>query len=219
MAIDLSVYLVTDARQSATAGRALVDTVQEAVAGGVTTVQLRAKEAAAGDVLQLAEEIARRVPDRTALLVNDRVDVYLAARARGVRVAGVHVGQRDLPAATVRDLVGPDAVVGVSASTPEQVAAARSDAVRADYVGIGAVHPTSSKPDAPPVLGVAAAGRLAAASALPAVAIGGVTPDDLPALRAAGFAGAAVVSWICAAPDARAAAAELARAWARGERR
>jgi thiamine-phosphate pyrophosphorylase len=216
---DLSVYLVTDVAQSAAAGRDLVDTVLAAVRGGVTTVQLRAKDAEAAEMLQLAEELARRLPTHVDVLVNDRVDVYLAARARGARVAGVHVGQRDLPPVAVREMVGPDAVIGLSASSRAQIAEAASGAGRVTYLGIGAVHQTSSKPDAPPVLGIAAAGHLASVSSLPAVAIGGVTPEDVPALRAAGFAGAAVVSWICAAPDARAAAAELARAWATPEHR
>lgn len=219
MMLDLSVYLVTDADQSTAAGRDLVDTVLAAVSGGVTTVQLRAKGAEAAEMLQQAEQIAHRLPEHADLLINDRVDVYLAARARGARVAGVHIGQRDLPAATVREMVGPDAVIGLSASTPAEIAEAVSGTGRVTYLGIGAVHQTSSKPDAPPVLGIAAAGQLAAASSLPAVAIGGITPHDLPALRAAGFAGAAVVSWICAAPDPTTAAAELAQAWTRAEDR
>lgn len=219
MTPDLSVYLVTDAAQSARAGRALVDTVDDAVAGGVTTVQLRAKGSDAGEMLDLVAALGSRLPDHTTLLVNDRVDVYLAARARGLRVSGVHVGQRDLPAETVRELVGPTAVIGVSASTAREIDAAQRSAAQVTYIGIGAVHRTSSKADAPPVLGVDTAGQLAASSALPAVAIGGLTPADLPALRTAGFAGAAVVSWVCAAPDARTAAAQLARAWTTAERR
>lgn len=213
MSVDLSVYLVTDAAQCARRGRDLVTTVCEAVAGGVTAVQVREKHAEAGEVLRLVLALADRLPARVALLVNDRVDVYLAARRRGARVTGVHVGQRDLPAAEVRALVGPDALIGLSASTAAQLAAAEADPARVGYVGIGAVRATGTKPDAPPAAGVAGVADLARGCALPAVAIGGVVADDLPHLRSGGLAGAAVVSWVCAAPDPRASARELADAW------
>lgn len=209
MIADLSVYLVTDSAQISATGRDLASLVLAAVAGGVTTVQVREKHAPASDFLAIVTTLADALPTHVALLVNDRVDVYLAARARGYRVAGVHVGQSDLPLAAVRALVGADAIVGVSASTPSQLAAAAA----ADYVGIGALHATQTKQDAPAPLGHTAFAALLDHSPVPAVAIGGVTAADFAPLRRAGAAGGAVVSAICRAPDPTAAAQELRRAW------
>ncbi|MFC7403281.1 thiamine phosphate synthase [Citricoccus sp. GCM10030269] len=211
--IDLSIYLVTDSDQANGAGRTLVDTVAAAVAGGVTTVQLREKNTPARQQVDLLQSLSEVLPQHVTLLVNDRVDVYLAARNRGARVHGVHVGQDDLPVEDVRRLIGPDAVLGLSAATPEQITAAEASDARVDYLGIGALRTTVSKADAPEPIGAERIGRLAASTHLPAVAIGGVVPDDLPGLRTAGLDGAAVVSWICAAQHPRHAAAELARAW------
>jgi thiamine-phosphate diphosphorylase len=207
--VDLSVYLVTDPEQVARRGRELPDVVAAAVAGGVTAVQVREKNASARDFLSSVTRVADVLPERVALFVNDRVDVFLAARANGVRVTGVHIGQDDLPLPVVRALVGPAAVIGVSAAAPDELAAAGA----ADYVGIGALHATRTKPDAPPALGVDGFARLAALTALPAVAIGGVTVADLAPLRAAGAAGVAVVSAVCDADDPFAAAASLSSAW------
>ncbi|WBU38813.1 thiamine phosphate synthase [Homoserinibacter sp. YIM 151385] len=213
MSIDLSLYLVTDSRRAAAAGHDLLGLVREAAEGGVTVVQLREKDAPACVFLETVLRIADALPSEVALLVNDRVDVFLAARAAGARVAGVHVGQSDLPVEAVRELVGPHAVLGLSASTPEQLRLAAASPARVDYVGIGAVHATTTKEDAPEPLGLDRFARRVAASALPAVGIGGVTRADLPAMRAAGAAGAAVVSAICSAPDPRGAARGLREAW------
>ncbi|MDO4901313.1 thiamine phosphate synthase [Actinomyces sp.] len=209
---DLRVYLVTDADQCRSRGRTVTDTVRAAVAGGVTCVQVRAKQAAGADflaqVLDLADAVGRQVP----VIVNDRVDVFLAARRLGARVAGVHVGQRDLPAAVVRELIGDDAYLGLSAATPDELATAQAEGA-CDHVGIGAVRATATKADAPTGIGTDGVSRLVADIALPGVAIGGITATDLPALRAGGLAGAAVVSAICLADDPRAAARALRRAW------
>ncbi len=186
--------------------------MQAATANGVTAVQVREKDAPARRFLDTVVRLARVIPADVALIVNDRVDVFLAARAAGERVAGVHVGQSDLPAAAVRELIGAAAVLGLSASTPEQLAAA-ADSGLVDYVGIGALHATATKADAPPPLGLTEFARLAGLSALPAVAIGGVTAPDLGPLRRAGAAGAAVVSAICAAPDPGGAARQLRATW------
>lgn len=213
MTLDLSVYLVTDSAACRSAGRTVTATVAEAVAGGVTCVQVREKDASAREVLRLLTALGELLPESVALFVNDRVDVFAAARARGVRVTGVHVGQSDLPVSAVRALVGPDALIGLSASTPAQLEAAAADPAGVAYVGIGALHPTTTKTDAPEPLGHEAFARLCAASRLPAVAIGGVTAADLARLRASGAAGGAVSSAVCAAPDAREAAARLSTAW------
>ncbi|MDX2703644.1 thiamine phosphate synthase [Streptomyces sp. PA03-6a] len=213
--VDLSVYLVTDAAQCSARGRSVAETVAQAVAGGVTAVQIREKHADGGAFLRTVTEVAAVLPEHVALIVNDRVDVFLAARAGGIRVSGVHVGQSDLPPAAVRELIGPHAVLGLSAATPEELRAAAQDSAGVHHVGIGALHATRTKADAPPSLGLDGFARLARLSALPTVAIGGVNPADLPRLREAGAAGAAVVSGICAAEDPRAAARAYTLAWGR----
>jgi thiamine-phosphate pyrophosphorylase len=213
MSVDLSLYLVTDTAQARAAGRDVVEVVRRAVAGGVSAVQVREKDAPARAFLDTVLRIADELPDTVALIVNDRVDVFLAVRAAGRRVSGVHVGQSDLPVGAVRDLVGRDALIGLSAATDAQLRLAAADPARVDYVGIGALHATRTKLDAPPELGLAEFTRLVAVSELPAVAIGGVGVADLSALRAAGAAGGAVVSAICSAPDPEAAARDLRAAW------
>lgn len=213
---DLSVYLVADAGQCADAGRSVPETVAAAVEGGVSTVQLRAKEAGTEEFIALALAVGRVLPGHVPLIINDRVDVAVEARERGARVSGVHVGQGDLAVENVRRFLGAEALVGLSAATEAQLAAARDHPARVDYVGIGTVRATGSKGDAPPGLGIEGLGRLAAGSPLPAVAIGGIVPEDLPGLRDAGLAGAAVLSWVCQAPDPRQAARELRSAWERG---
>ncbi|OJU41499.1 MAG: thiamine-phosphate diphosphorylase [Microbacterium sp. 69-10] len=210
MNLDLSLYLVTDAGTATAAGHDLVELVQAAAQNGVTAVQIREKHAPARDFLATVLRVSAAIPQHVALIINDRVDVFLAARAAGVRVTGVHVGQSDLPVAAVRNLIGADAVLGLSAATPEQLASASGVA---DYVGIGALHPTTTKSDAPATLGHDKFARLVALSELPAVAIGGVRASDLAPLRHAGAAGAAVVSAICAATDPAQAASQLRATW------
>jgi len=212
--VDVSLYLVTDASIAAQAGHDLPELVAAAVAGGVTAVQVREKRAPARLFLDTVLAVAAATPPHVPVIVNDRVDVYLAARASGAAVAGVHLGQSDLPASVARRLVGQEAVLGVSTSTADEVRAA---APHADYLGAGPLRATSTKPDAAHPLGLRAIGELVAASTLPIVAIGGIGPADAAALRAAGAAGIAVVSAICGAPDPRAAAVSLRSAWA-GER-
>lgn len=130
-------------------------------------------------------------------------------------MTGVHVGQSDLPCGrrtrTDRRARGS----GPECSHPDQLRAAAADPARVHHVGIGALHATRTKTDAPAPLGHAGFARLARLSDLPTVAIGGITPADLPRLRDAGAVGAAAVSGICAAADPRASARAYARAWDR----
>lgn len=208
---DLSIYLIADVPSCLSAGRTVEETVAAAARGGVRAVQLRDKHARGGELLDTVARVARALPPHVPLIVNDRVDVYLAARLAGIRVAGVHIGQSDLPVPATRTLIGPDALLGLSASTADQLAAANRAPV--DYVGIGALHATGTKQDAPPPLGIDGFRRLVPRCRRPVVAIGGISVDDLPALRAAGAAGAAVAAAVCRATDPRAAASRLAAAW------
>lgn len=215
MRADLSLCLVTDAAASAKAGRTVVETVRRAVDGGVTAVQVRDKNSDTRALLELVREVARAVPRDVAVLVNDRVDVFLAARRDLPGLAGVHVGQSDLPVEHVRALVGDEAIVGLSASTLPQLREAAASSAAIDYVGIGAVHPTATKADAPPALGIDGVAQRAAAIPLPAVAIGGIVPGDAAALRAVGLAGIAVASAIGGAEDPAEAARLFSAAWSR----
>ncbi|WP_445442261.1 bifunctional hydroxymethylpyrimidine kinase/phosphomethylpyrimidine kinase [Clavibacter sp. km1a] len=227
-ALALSVYLVTDPALCGERGVPAV--VAAAVAGGATAVQIRDKHASAAALLATVTAAADAIdahasahPDaaRPLLLVDDRVDVVLAALARGTRVDGVHVGQSDVPADLVRrmlDAASPDRrlVVGLTANTPAHVEAVRAlPAGTVDYLGVGVIRPTSTKPDHPAPLGHDGFGIIAGLSPVPCVAIGGVDVRDVAAIAAAGGAGTAVVSAICAADDPAAAARELAAAWAR----
>ncbi|MFC4903835.1 thiamine phosphate synthase [Kocuria oceani] len=210
----LALHLVTDTALSAP--RSVPDVVAAAVAGGATMVQVREKHAPARDLVALLVAVAERVGRDVPVLVDDRADAYLAARAAGAAVAGVHVGQSDLPVELARRICGPDAVLGLSAATaPELDAAAALPPGTVDYLGVGAVRATRTKPDHPEPLGVEGFARAAARSALPCLAIGGVRVEDAAALRAAGAAGLAVVSGICADPDPAAAAARYVRAFGR----
>lgn len=151
---------------------------------------------------------------RTRLVVNDRVDVFLAARAAGAAVDGVHIGQSDLPPEAVRALIGATAILGLSASTPEHfaaVAALRPGTV--DYLGTGAVRPTPTKKDHPAPLGFPGLARLLTTAPLPCVAIGGLGHGDAAAVHAAGARGMAVVRAVCAAGDPYAATASLRSEW------
>lgn len=215
-ATDLALHLVTDDRLPLAR---LLDVAAQAVAGGVGVVQLRAKSAPARDQVAALVALSALLRGSAALVVNDRVDVALAARDAGARVDGVHLGRRDVPPATARRLLGRDAVVGWSASRADElVELAALPPGTVSYLGVGAVHPTSTKPDHPPALGVDGFAAFAAAAGalpvpVPCVAIGGLGPDDVAPLRSAGAAGVAVVSAICGADDPQAAAASLRSRW------
>lgn len=196
----LKLYAVTD---NAWLGeRTLAECVEAALAGGATFVQLRDKQAT-GDALRAeAEELlalcrAAGVP----FVVNDDVECALAVGADGV-----HVGQDDMACERARALLGPDAIVGVSTQTVEQARAA--EAAGADYLGVGGVTGTATKPEA----GVLAAEEfraIVAAVDIPVVAIGGITRENISELDGLGLAGVAVVSALFAQPDVEAAAREL----------
>jgi len=209
----LSTYLVTDPGLSG--ARGVLGVIEAAVAGGVSIVQLRDKTASTRELYALLLAASRITAGRCTLVIDDRVDVYLAARAAGAVVDGVHVGQSDLPAHLVRSLIGPGAVLGLTANQPahlEHVHALAPGTV--DYLGMGVIRPTLTKKDHPQPLGVAGFERLAATTTLPCVAIGGVGLADTADLRAAGAAGMAVVSAICAAADPAETTRAFVDAWA-----
>ena len=198
--VDYTLYLVTD-RQLCSAPT-LEEGVELAIAGGVTLVQLREKGVGGDELLERARGV-KRVCDAhgVPMIVNDNIEV-----ARQCGAAGVHVGQGDVPCRAARELLGPDATVGVSAHTVEEALAAQCDG--ASYLGAGAVFGTSTKRDALP-LGVDGLAAVCAAVDIPVVAIGGVDLGNVGRLAGTGVAGAAVVSGIIAQPDIKAAARDL----------
>lgn len=193
----LRLMVLTDPR--ATAPRRLEEVVEAALQAGATAIQLRDKEADAGELLPLARWIGERCRHHGALfLINDRVELAITAGADGV-----HVGQDDMPVREVRRRVPADFVVGVSAETPEL--AREAEAGGADYVGCGAVWPTESKVDAPEAVGAEGVRRVVEAVSIPVVAIGGITPERARSLEHTGVAGVAVIRAVLAAPDPAAA--------------
>ncbi|GAA5227602.1 thiamine phosphate synthase [Paeniglutamicibacter antarcticus] len=209
------IYLVLDS--ASCAGRPLAEIAKAAVVGGIRTVQLRCKDMPAAEFLQEVISCARHTSGHATLLVNDRVDVYLAARAAGADVQGVHIGQSDIPVALVRELIGPEAVLGLSAATAAEITAANLVNERTpgtiDYLGVGAVHATPTKADHPEPLGYEGLARIASSSALGCVAIGGLDASDIPGVVSSGATGMAVVRAICAAGDPRAATENLLTLW------
>ncbi|MDO5726473.1 MAG: thiamine phosphate synthase [Bowdeniella nasicola] len=203
------IYLVTD--HGLCGARGVVETVRQAVAAGVRIVQLRAKDETLSGHLRELAALSDVITSDTKLLVNDRLDVAVAARSRGLPVAGVHLGQGDVAVSEARTALGTDAIIGLSASTLREVRDAPTAVV--DYLGIGPIHATTTKPDHPPALGASGFRARVAATNLPCFAIGGVQTDDIAALVDAGAAGIAVVSAICGASDAYQAAASLQTTW------
>lgn len=216
--VDWSIYLVTDPDQCARMGRTVPEVAGLAAQAGATVVQVRAKDADGGvflsEVLACAETLAGT---GTTLIVNDRVDVFLAARSRltgsTAQVHGVHVGQSDLPAEDVRALIGPDALLGLSTNTVDQVRAANHSLARIDLQGIGPYKATATKVEADYGIGVSGIADFVATATTPTVAIGGVNAADIPALKATGVTGIAVVSAICLAEDPAKATQALVAAW------
>lgn len=197
----LKAYLVTDARAGSV--ERLAEICEAAVAGGITTVQLRAKGWTDLDLLRAARRL-QNLADRTGVLfiVNDRVDIALASNADGV-----HLGVDDMPVTVARSLLGVDKVIGYSPETAEDRIRAERDG--ADYLGIGPVFGSKTKDDAGPALGLDQFRSLVAASNVPVVGIGGITIEDARSVVDTGACGVALVGAVFFAEDPRAAASEL----------
>jgi thiamine-phosphate pyrophosphorylase len=197
-AFDLTLYLVTD--PGLVAARGLLPTVEAAVKGGVTLVQLRDKLASDAEFTREAEALLALLrPLGVPLIVNDRPVI-----ARAVGADGLHIGQDDGDPRRVRDLIGEGMILGLSAGTLAEFAAVPPGVV--DYLGVGPVFATGTKPDHDPPLGIAGLAALTPHAPLPCVAIGGIALSSARAIKATGVAGVAVVSAICAAGDPAAAA-------------
>lgn len=222
--LDISAYLVLGPEN--TLDRPVGDVVAQALDAGFTCIQVRSKVASAREIIALTGDAAQAIAQagktgQVALLIDDRLDCVLAAREQGIAVDGVHVGQSDIPVEVCRKLLGPDAIVGLSARCEEMLEYVKTaDMSLVDYLGIGPLHETETKRDC----GRAADGSiitksfedlaaLHAASSVPIVVGGGVKTADLPQLKATGVDGFFVVSAVCSADDPYAAAKELVDTW------
>ncbi len=197
---DLLLYAVTDRHWLN--GRTLVDVVKESLDGGVTMIQLREKSLDEGKFLEEAKELQALCRERhVPFIVNDNVDI-----AKAMDADGVHVGQDDMAALDVRAKLGPDKLIGVSAHTVEEALLAEKQG--ADYLGVGAVFPTSSKSDVGE-MSYETLKAICKAVSIPVVAIGGISGENVGKLAGSGICGVAVISAIYAAKDVKAAAADL----------
>ncbi len=197
---NLLLYAVTDRHWLN--GRTLKEVVLESLEGGVTMLQLREKHLDEAHFLEEAKELQTLCRSwHVPFLINDNVEIALAMNADGI-----HVGQSDMAAGDVRKKLGDDKIIGVSAQTVEQ--ALLAEKAGADYLGVGAVFPTSSKDDANEVT-YETLKAICSAVSIPVVAIGGITQENVHQLAGSGICGAAVISAIYAKPDIKKAAAEL----------
>ena len=199
---DLSLYLVTDRHLSG--GRDMAWIVREAVAGGVTMVQLREKDCSTAEFIALARELKATLrPLGIPLIINDRIDVALAVDADGV-----HIGQSDMPYETARALLGKEKIIGLSVETMDEVLAA--NALDVNYIGISPIYATPTKTDTLTPFGLEGIEEVMQHSRHRCVAIGGMNRNTVGEVIARGVEGVAVVSAIVSAESPRAASAELA---------
>lgn len=197
---DLILYAVTD--RAWLGKRTLSEQVREALEGGVTFVQLREKELDDETFLKEAEQIKELCKGyNVPFVINDNVDIAIKVNADGV-----HVGQKDMEAGCVRDMIGEGKILGVSVQTTEQAVLAEN--AGADYLGVGAVFATGSKSDADNV-SLDTLKAICEAVSIPVVAIGGINAENIAALSGSGISGVAVISAIFASKDIKNAAAEL----------
>ena len=201
--VDYTLYLVTDRRQMSS--NTVEESVELAIEGGASVVQLREKDCTSREFYELALRVKKiTAPRNVPLIINDRIDICLAADADGV-----HLGQKDLPCGEARKILGGDKIIGVSAALPEEARQAQADG--ADYLGVGAVFATGTKSDTRPVTPEIIR-EIRAAVTIPFVVIGGVNAENIGKLYGLGINGAAVVSAIVAQSDVTAAARTMRKA-------
>lgn len=202
---DLRLYLVTD-RMSA-AGRNVKDVVAKALKGGVTMIQIREKEASARDIIALAVAVKQMAaPYGVPVIINDRVDIAVAAGADGV-----HLGRSDVPCGVARSILGRDKIIGLSVENFGQVFIANG--LDVDYIGASPVFLTPTKTDTSIPFGLDGLAEVVDISSHPVVAIGGINLVTAPKVIGCGVDGLAVVSAIMGAGDSQAAASALKRLW------
>lgn len=201
--VDYTLYMCTD--RELMSCETIEQSVEQALKGGVTVVQLREKNCSGKEFFDLTLRV-KKITDsyNVPLIINDRADIALAADC-----AGVHVGQSDLPCRELRKIMG-DKLIGVSTATVEEALKAKADG--ADYIGVGAMHPTGTKSNTRPVTKETLA-AIREAVDIPMVIIGGMNKNNLGEFKGMGVNGIAVVSAIVSQNDITAAAEELYRLW------
>lgn len=197
---ELQLYAITDRHWLN--GRSLYEVVKESLDGGVTFLQLREKQLDEDHFLEEAKKLQGLCSEyNVPFIINDNVEIALAINADGV-----HIGQSDMEMKEAREKLGPDKIIGVSAHTKEEALLAQAQG--ADYLGVGAVFPTSSKDDAESV-SYETLKEICDVVSIPVVAIGGITRENLHQLSGSGISGISVISAIYAQPDIKEAAREL----------
>jgi len=201
MRVDYSLYLVTD--RSLSSGRSIIEVVAAAVTGGVSCVQLREKHLPVREMIEEARQLVTLLrPLGIPLIVNDRVDVALAAGADGV-----HLGQSDMHIDDARRILGPSRIIGISAESVADAVTAEQEG--ADYIGISPVFGTTTKTDIAEPLGLAGVRKIRRRVALPLVGIGGISAGNAADVMRAGADGVAVVSALVSSPSPENSAREL----------
>ncbi len=181
-----------------------------AIAGGADTIQYRQKSGSTREMIEIARNMKQLCSEAgVTFIVNDRLDVAIAAEADGV-----HLGQDDFPIPKARQLLGEGRIIGGSAATLDEARKCLSEG--ADYVGFGPVYPTSSKDDAGPVSGIDILKQVVEIIPLPIIAIGGVGPENIPDVMRAGARGIAVISAVCCQDDPEGATKSLYQALNKG---
>ncbi|HBV87517.1 MAG TPA: thiamine phosphate synthase [Desulfosporosinus sp.] len=222
--LDISAYFVVGPEN--TKGRPVAAIIKDVVEAGFTCLQIRSKVASARELIELTRQAAEVIAqagksDEVTLLIDDRLDVILAARKQGIKVDGIHVGQADIPVEVCREYLGEDSIVGLSARTDELFEYIKTvDVSQIDYFGAGPLHETMTKPDC----GLDRDGKvitrsfadiaeLAKISSIPVVVGGGVKLVDIPPLARTGVDGFFVVTAVSEADDPKSAAADLIKTW------
>ena len=208
--IDYTLYLCTDRGLMST--ETVEESVELAIKGGCTVVQLREKDCSSLDFYNIAFNV-KKITDEynVPFIINDRLDIALAVDA-----AGVHIGQSDLPASIVRKIIGYDKIIGVSAATVDEAVRAKNDG--ADYLGIGAMYATNTKKDTRPVT-IETLKEIRKAVNIPLVVIGGINKHTVPDFKGTDIDGIAVISAIIAEKDIEQAARDLLNLYNREVRR
>ena len=222
--VDISAYLLIGSEN--TNGRPVEEVVRAALNADFTCIQLRSKVASAHELIDLAAKCADVIAelnrsDTVALLIDDRLDVALAARAEGIKVDGVHVGQNDIPPNVCRKYLGDEAIVGFTPRKRDMVEYIKSyDLSGVDYLGVGPLHESKSKPEAGRqsdgsvvTRTLAELSEVVKVSPVPVVVGGGVTVEDLPKIAQTGANGFFVISAVAGSIDPYLAAKDLVKTW------
>ena len=224
MIVDVSAYLIVGPEN--TNGRPIENILKAALNAGFTCVQLRSKIASAREMIELSRRCADVIAElkkseKVALLINDRLDVALAAQSRGIKVDGIHVGQDDIPVEICRKYLGNKAIVGLTPRKVNMIDYIKSHKFNGvNYFGVGPLHASTSKPEAGRQVDGSVITRtidelsaLVKISPVPVIVGGGVTAEDLPLIANTGATGFFVISAVTGADDPYMAAKNLVNLW------